>query len=153
MQPTFNPWLDYFDLIDYVDKFIFLDTVQLEKRSWQTRNKLVVNKKENLFSIPTKKTKHRDKLLIKDAIISFENFDFREKLIRTIELSYKKAPYFEKVHPFIKELIFYNTKYLSLYNINIIENISKKIGIKTEFFTLSKTDFKPNSKKGKLLLP
>ena len=61
MQPTFNPWLGYFDLIDSVDKFIFLDTVQLSQQSWQTRNKLKVQDKEFLFSIPIKKKqiKHR----------------------------------------------------------------------------------------------
>ena len=59
MQPTFNPWLGYFDLIDSVDKFIFLDTVQLSQQSWQTRNKLKVQEKEFMFSIPIQKNKSK----------------------------------------------------------------------------------------------
>ena len=55
MQPTFNPWIGYFDLINGVDKFLFLDTVQLNQQSWQTRNKLKVANKELMISIPIKK--------------------------------------------------------------------------------------------------
>lgn len=33
MQPTYLPWLGYFDLIDQADIFILLDDVQLTKRS------------------------------------------------------------------------------------------------------------------------
>lgn len=33
MQPTYIPWLGYFDLIDSVDKFVFLDDVKLGKCS------------------------------------------------------------------------------------------------------------------------
>ena len=91
MQPTFNPWIGYFDLIDYVDKFIFLDDVQLVKRSWQVRNKLKVNNKEYMFSIPVKKLNTRDETVLKDAEISYENFDFRDKLKDLILRNYKKT--------------------------------------------------------------
>ena len=37
---TFLPWIGYFSLIKKVDKFIFLDSVQFDKRSWQQRNKI-----------------------------------------------------------------------------------------------------------------
>lgn len=40
MQPTFLPWLGYFDLIDRVDVFVFLDDVELSKQSFQTRNRV-----------------------------------------------------------------------------------------------------------------
>ena len=39
MQPTWLPWMGYFDLIDQVDQFVFLDTVQFSKQSWHCRNR------------------------------------------------------------------------------------------------------------------
>lgn len=40
MQPTFAPWLGYFDLLDRVDVFVLLDDVQLSRQSFQTRNRI-----------------------------------------------------------------------------------------------------------------
>ena len=52
MQPTFLPWLGYFSLIKKVDKFIFLDSVQFNKRSWQQRNKIKNNTKSMYLTVP-----------------------------------------------------------------------------------------------------
>ena len=40
MQPTYLPWMGYFDLIDQCDTFIFLDSVQFSRQSWQQRNRI-----------------------------------------------------------------------------------------------------------------
>ncbi|MFT5836435.1 MAG: hypothetical protein ACI9RG_001341 [Sulfurimonas sp.] len=152
MQPTFNPWIGYFDFMDYVDKFIFLDTVQLSKRSWQTRNKLKVGNQEKLFTIPILKTDTRDALTIEEAKISYEQYDFRDKLYSLIKQNYKEAKYFQEVDPFLKDLIFFKTDSLSIYNINLITNIAKKIGIQTEIITLSTTPYCSDKTKGELIL-
>jgi len=152
MQPTFNPWLGYFDLIDYVDTFIFLDTVQLNQQSWQTRNKIKIQDKELMISIPIEKNKNKKELFIKDALIDFRKFDFRKKLLRTIKQNYKKSKHYDDVFDFISELILYETKYLSEYNINIIRNISKKLEINSKILILSNTDYISDTKKGDLVL-
>jgi len=152
MQPTFNPWLGYFDLIDYVDKFIFLDTVQLNQQSWQTRNKIKIQNKEFIISVPIQKNQSKNKLLINDTLIDFRKFDFRVKLIKTLEQNYKKSKYYDEVNQFIKGLILYETAYLSGYNINIITKICKKLDINTKLITLSKTKYIQETSKGELVL-
>ncbi|EDZ62454.1 WbqC-like protein [Sulfurimonas gotlandica GD1] len=152
MQPTFNPWIGYFDLIDYVDKFILFDTVQLNQQSWQTRNKIKAQNKESLISIPIIKSKSKNELLIKDALIDFRKYDFRKKLLKTIEQNYTKSKYYNEVHSFIKELILYDTNYLSCYNTNIIKKICKKLKINTEIDVLSETEYVSNVKKGEQVL-
>lgn len=151
MQPTFNPWLGYFDLINSVDKFIFLDTVQLNQQSWQTRNKIKVNNKEYLISIPIVKSTSKFDLLIKDTKIN-ETFNFaKKKLLKTIYQEYKKSEYFEKNISFIEELINFNTNSLCDYNINIIEKICNKLGIKTELIKASSLE-SIDEKKSNLVL-
>ena len=39
-QPTFFSWLGYFELISFVDEFIFFDEVQYTKRDWRNWNKI-----------------------------------------------------------------------------------------------------------------
>ena len=53
MQPTYLPWLGYFSMIDDVDVFVFLDSVQLVKRSWQVRNRIKHFPNRPLFSSKT----------------------------------------------------------------------------------------------------
>ena len=40
MQPTYLPWSGYFGLLNSVDLFVYLDSVQFDKRSWQQRNQI-----------------------------------------------------------------------------------------------------------------
>ena len=152
MQPTFNPWIGYFDLIDYVDKFVFLDIVQLNQQSWQTRNKLLLQGKENLFSLPVVKNKIKNELLIKDSLLDFRKFDFRKKLMRTLEQNYKKAKYYNEVNEFINSIVFYESELLSQYNINIIKKIVEKLKITTQILILSQTDYQKETDKGDLVL-
>lgn len=136
MQPTYLPWLGYFDLIEQVDKFVFMDNVQLVKRSWQVRNRIKTSQEELFLTISIKKTKKRDETLICDALIDQEN-QWKEKHIKSIEFAYQKAPFFDCVFPFIKNLIFRDEHLLSKFNIYIIRQIAIKLGIKTDLITAS----------------
>jgi hypothetical protein len=130
MQPTHNPWLGYFDLIDCSDLFIFLDNVQLEKRSWQVRNRILTQNGELFVTIPIKKTDSRDETTINSALIDDEQ-NWRKKYLKTLENSYKKSNYFAESFPIIEDIIDNSIKILSDYNINFITKICDKIGIKT----------------------
>ena len=52
MQPTFLPWLGYFDLIDRIDLLVFLDSVQFERQSWQQRNRLKIGGELQWLTVP-----------------------------------------------------------------------------------------------------
>jgi hypothetical protein len=136
MQPTFIPWIGYFDLIDQVDKFVFLDDVQVEKSSWQVRNRIKTPQGELFLTISRKKNKGQELSLIKDTKID-EGANWREKHIKTIEIAYKRAEFFDEVFPFINPLIMNDITNLSSFNINIIKSICKRIGIKKEFLLSS----------------
>ena len=38
MHPTYLPWAGYFNLINSVDIFVFLDDVEFNRDSWQVHN-------------------------------------------------------------------------------------------------------------------
>lgn len=90
MQPTYLPWAGYFDLMDQVDQFVFLDTVQFDKRSWQQRNRIKTTAGLHMLTIPVK-TRGRFDQAIMDVEISDPGFAAEH--LKTISHTYARAPY------------------------------------------------------------
>jgi len=134
MQPYLFPYIGYFQLIKVVDKFVILDDVNFIKKGWINRNRILVNRREYLFSVPLKHASQNK--LIKDVQISNE-IDWKNKLIKTIELSYKKAPYFNEVIMLIKDIILYDEDNLSKYILNSLIQLNKYLAIATKIVPTS----------------
>ena len=66
-QPDFIPWVGYFEKIRLSKKFYILDDVQLSRRGWTHRDKLIINNIEKWITIPIKKGNYDS--LIKDIEI------------------------------------------------------------------------------------
>ena len=56
LQPTFLPWLGYFEMIHSSDIFVVFDNVQFVKKSWQHRNKIKTANEITNLTVPIKKT-------------------------------------------------------------------------------------------------
>ena len=140
MQPTYFPWLGYFNLIKQSDIFVLYDTVQLTKRSWQVRNKIKSNSKELYLTIPICKTNHRDNLLINQAEINY-NVNWVEKHLNNIKHSYSKTPHFEEIYPYIEKILITKPKYLIDITINLIIDITKLLDIKTKIIISNDIDY------------
>jgi hypothetical protein len=90
MQPYLFPYIGYFQLINAVDKFVILDDVNFIKKGWITRNRILVGEKDFLFSVPVSKASQNKKIYE----CELSEGKWRDKLLRTIEFAYKKAPFF-----------------------------------------------------------
>ena len=53
-QSNYVPWKGYFDLINYVDVFVFFDEAQFTRRDWRNRNKVICNNEFKWLTIPLK---------------------------------------------------------------------------------------------------
>lgn len=136
MQPTYLPWMGYFSMIDEVDVFVFLDNVQLVKRSWQVRNRIKeCDGKELMLTIPIKH-RSRNETMVCNAL--FSNDTWKREHCLSIAHCYKKSKYFHEVM-FLLNRIYNSSEYscLSEFNIACIRAISSYLGIKTEFITSS----------------
>jgi len=85
MQPTYIPWAGYFHLAANTDIFVFLDDVQLERQSWQTRNRILASGSEVTLSVPLLNSSLSTK--INEAQIQ-KRYDWGSKHLRTIKNSY-----------------------------------------------------------------
>jgi len=134
-QPNFFPWLGYFDKIRRTDVFVFLDQVSYPKSgksmgSWCNRVKININGKANWISCPVVR-EHGEQII--DKVLINDDRPWREELMKTIEISYKKHPNFRKANELIKEVVSYESVTLADFNINAIKKITNHLGYKTEF--------------------
>lgn len=129
MQPTYLPWYGYFGLIDYVDEFVFLNDVQFEKRSWQSRNYIKSHDEKLMLSVGVStKGKFYQNL---DQVLIIDEVKNKKKHLRAIELNYKKTRYFNDFYPLLLSLYNQKHEYLIQLNVEIIKLICKTINITT----------------------
>jgi len=74
MQPTYLPWLGYFGLMDRVDTFVYLDSVQFARRSWQQRNRIKSERGEVMLTVPVAKKGLRDQKIADVEILYGPDF-------------------------------------------------------------------------------
>ena len=147
MQPTFLPWLGYFAMINRVDTFVFLDSVQFNKRSWQQRNKIKTAQGAQWISVPVESKGLREQL-IKDVIVAPDQRAIA-KLVNSIRHSYAKASAFQDHCGQIFEVL-ETERNLCELNIKIISVLLDTLGIKTKLYRSSEFGF--NSHKDALLV-
>lgn len=99
-QPTYLPWMGYFDLIDQVDLFVILDNVQFAKQSWQQRNRIRTDKGLQWLTVPVA-FRGRHGQLIKD--VEIRDPEFSRAHLRAIELAYRRSPFFLRYFPALKQ--------------------------------------------------
>ena len=102
MQPYFFPYLGYWQLIKAVDEYIIYDDVNYIKNGWINRNNILLNGQKHLITLPLDGASPFS--LINQVKIT-SNVKIKEKLLKTIEMAYKKAPFFNAVFPIVREVI------------------------------------------------
>ena len=138
MQPTYLPWLGYFDLVDRSDVFVFLDSVQFEKRGWQQRNRIKTSTGELMLTVPVL-TKGRSDQKICDVMIDISQ-KFEKKHFNSIYSNYKKSIFFKYFDVELEEIYKNEINKLVDLNIRLIEWLSSKLGINTKFVYSSQLD-------------
>src|ERR1700749_5112862 len=102
MQPYVFPYIGYFQLIHATDTFVFYDDVNYINKGWINRNRILLNGKDQLITIPCKEASQNK--LIKDIEV-LNDRKLLDKLLLTIQTAYKKTPYFNEVFPLIEDII------------------------------------------------
>lgn len=149
MQPTFFPWMGYFDLIDTAEKFVFYDDAQFTKQSWQCRNHIKTANGVTWLTVPLKKHALAEKI---NKIEINNSMPWVSKLLKTLFYNYQKAPFFKEVYSFIEE-VFRRREYLLLSELTVemILAIVSKLGIRTDTKLSSSLCINAGGRDGKLV--
>jgi hypothetical protein len=135
MQPYLFPYLGYFQLMHAVDRFVVLDDVTYIKGGWINRNRILVNRRAHLFTVPLAGTSSNKR--IHDLVIA-ERQGWRDKLLKTIAQAYRRAACFEAVYPLIERVIRHPNKSLADFVVNSLILLHRHLGLKTELVTTSR---------------
>jgi hypothetical protein len=129
-QPAYLPWLGYFDLIDQVDMFVLLDSVQFEKQSWQQRNRIKAPSGLQWLTVPVI---FRGRFGQRIQDVEIRDPEFCRAHLRAIELNYRRAPFFARYWGDFSEILRSSCGVsLVKLNQNLIEWFCRILGIETK---------------------
>jgi WbqC-like protein family len=131
-QPTYLPWLGYFEQIARADTFVYLDTVQFVRRYWHSRNRLKDAQDNPLWlTVPVKA--HAQKTPLLEMQISRDRPDWSKQHLATIQTCLGSSPYFSHIFPSLQELLSQDYQQLVDLNIAGIELFAKLLGLSPHF--------------------
>ena len=136
MQPYILPYIGYFQLIKAVDKFIIYDDVNFINRVWINRNRLLVGGKDSLFTIPLKEASQNK--LIHEIEVNWDAA-WKSKFLKTLEQSYKKAPFYADVLPLVQASLALDNVPISEVIVENLRILCSYLDIKTEIIASSRS--------------
>lgn len=137
MQPYFFPYLGYWQLLKAVDRYVIYDDVNYIKNGWINRNNILLNGQKHLITLPLDGA---SPFLPINQIKITSNVMLKEKLLKTIEQAYKKAPFFDKVFPIVREVITEESCLISKALEKQFRLVCKYLEINTELIVSSTID-------------
>ncbi len=142
LQPTYLPWLGFFDMIDASDVFVVYDHAQFVKKSWHCRNRIKTNNGELMLSVPIKKAPQKTPIC--DITIN-EQYTLK-KHWKTISHAYCKSRYFEDYKDIFADL--YDKEFVLLRDLNIaiIKTICTMLGISKKIQYSSELDLQEDER-------
>lgn len=148
-QPTYFPWIGFFDLLDQAAVYVVLDSVAFSRQSWQQRNRVKTANGLEWLVVPVKK-----KGLLGAAISDIALVDdrFATKHLKTIKQNYQSAPYYATVYPLLQEGLETGSALGTLcgLNVTLIALIADYLGISVKI--MRATSLPVQGKRSELLV-
>jgi len=130
-QPTFLPWLGWWDKLVRADRLVLLDDVQFPKKggTWMNRVQVLVNGKATWVTVPIDRTYHGVRS-VRETLID-EQKPWRKKIEATIDVNYRRAPHFDDVQPVVAEVIQLPAERIGEFNETGIRTLASRLGVDT----------------------
>lgn len=111
-QPHFLPWLGYFNKVLRSDTFVWLHSVQYRKNYFQNRTQIKnVNEQPLWLTVPV-----HARMGLKIDQVTVADPKWRNRICRTIEQCYRRAPYFAECWPVLEQCLLTATDTLDEIN-------------------------------------
>lgn len=148
-QPDYLPYAGFFARMLMVDRFVIVDHVQFEKKSFQSRNRICGAAGVVTLSVPVR-TAGRFHQPITDVEIAEPEGRWRVRHLRSLEQNYSRSAAYERHAPFFEELYRRPWPYLVDLNLAIIGYLCRCFGLRVPEVRTS--TLRPTGVKTELLL-
>jgi WbqC-like protein len=129
-QPTFLPWLGWWDKLARADVFVLLDDVQYPKTgsgTWINRVRLLVSGEPRWVTVPVDRAFHGTRT-VREMRIDVTK-PWRERIEQTVASNYARAPYFAEVMPVVEEALSGETDRIAELNEHGIRLLADRLAL------------------------
>ena len=140
IQPYTFPYIGYFQLINYVDKWVIFDDTQYLSKGWINRNRILhpnVKKEWQYFTVPVKK--HSRKSRIKDVEIN-DDLEWRDEFLGKLTSYKKKAPFYAETVEFIGDCISFKCPALFEWVVYTLKSTCNYLGVPFNYSIFSQME-------------
>jgi hypothetical protein len=148
LQPSYLPWLGYFDQLYKSDVFVLYDDVQYDKHGWRNRNRIKTEKGPLWLTVPV--LTHGQGLPInRDARIDTRQ-PWARKHLQALRVNYAKAPAFEEVFDALEPVLGRPWTHLIDLNRAVLEALCRLLRLTRSILLSSELDV-PGQKTERLI--
>ncbi len=108
--------------------FVVYDNIKHTKKGWINRNRMLLNGRDVLFSLPLKSGSDSLDVYERELAGDFKS----DTLLNQFAGAYRRAPYFEQTYPLIEQIVRHNDANLFGFLHHSIVKTCKHLGITTE---------------------
>ena len=138
IQPNFFPFKAYYDLAKRVDRFIFLDDIPYNNKSWVNKALFRLNSKNYYFRVPMEYDSDST-IITKD--LKTKNDKWKNKFSKIIKVQYKNDPNIKFLYPILNEIINIPTDVFAHTAAYSVFRLSHSIFQSKASFTFSSLDY------------
>ena len=130
-QPTFLPWLGWWDKLVRADVLVLLDDVQFPKKggTWMNRVRMLVGGEARWVTAPVDRAYTGTRRV--REMRTDESKPWRKNILTTIRSSYARAPFADEVLPVVGEALAAQTDRVAELNEQAIGLLAGRLGLDT----------------------
>ena len=129
LQPSYLPWLGFFEQMHRSDQFVLYDDVQFTRRDWRNRNRIRVQEGSVWLTVPVIQKNKYEQNLLETKIDN--STSWKRKHLESIRCHYSKTPFFDLYFPWCEKTFNREWNFLLDLSLETIQYLKGKLKINT----------------------
>ena len=129
LQPSYLPWLGFFEQMHRSDQFVLYDDVQFTRRDWRNRNRIRVQEGSVWLTVPVIQKNKYEQSLLETKIDN--STSWKRKHLKSIRCHYSKTPFFDLYFPWCEKTFNREWDFLLDLSLETIQYLKGELKINT----------------------